>query len=260
MIHTRVLWSFLKENPKVINIVVPMAGAGSRFSSAGYKEPKPFIEIFGKPMIQWVIENLTTNFEHQFIFICQEKHVFEFHFDTILKEICPNSHVVCINGLTQGAAETVLYASEMIDNRDPLVIANSDQYIEYKLEDFYESVATGDSDGSILTMTSSSPKWSYVKYGEDLQVIEVREKEVISDEATVGIYGFSRGEDFVRSARRMIEKDLRVNGEFYVAPVYNELIQEGHRIKFENIGSDANQMNGLGTPEDLELFIQKARK
>jgi hypothetical protein len=87
----------------------------------------------------------------------------------------------------------------------------------------------------------------------------VREKEVISQEATVGIYGFSRGEDYVRSARRMIEKDLRVNGEFYVAPVYNELIQEGHRIEFQNIGSDKHQMNGLGTPEDLEIFIQKAK-
>ena len=211
-------------------------------------------------MIQWVVENLATNFEHQFVFICQEKHVIEFQFDKFLKKICPNSHVVPINGLTQGAAETVLFASKMIDNRDPLVIANSDQYIEYKLEDFYESVVSEDNDGSILTMTSSSPKWSYIKYGEDLQVIEVREKEVISQEATVGIYGFSRGEDYVRSARRMIEKDLRVNGEFYVAPVYNELIQEGRRIEFRNIGSDKNQMNGLGTPEDLEIFIQKAKK
>jgi NDP-sugar pyrophosphorylase family protein len=244
----------------MINIVVPMAGAGSRFSSAGYKEPKPFIRIFGKPMIQWVIENLATNFEHQFIFICQEKHVIEFHFDEILKQICPNSHVVSINGITQGAAETVLFASKMIDNRNPLVIANSDQYIEYKLEDFYESVVNEDNDGSILTMTSSSPKWSYIKYGEDLQVIEVREKEVISQEATVGIYGFSRGEDYVRSARTMIQKDLRVNGEFYVAPVYNELIQEGHKIKFKNIGSDKFQMNGLGTPEDLEIFKRKAMK
>jgi NDP-sugar pyrophosphorylase family protein len=244
----------------MINIVVPMAGAGSRFALAGYKEPKPFIKIFGKPMIQWVIENLATNFEHQFIFICQEEHVVEFHFETMLKEICPNSCVVAINGLTQGAAETVLLASKMIDNHDPLVIANSDQYIEYNLEDFYESVASEDNDGSILTMTSSSPKWSYVKYGQNLYVTEVREKEVISQEATVGIYGFSRGTDFVKSARRMMEKDLRVNGEFYVAPVYNELIQEGRKIKFKNIGSDKDQMNGLGTPEDLEVFIQKARE
>jgi NDP-sugar pyrophosphorylase family protein len=244
----------------MINIVVPMAGAGSRFSSAGYKQPKPFIEIFGKPMIQWVIENLETKRDHRFIFICQEKHVSEYQFDIILKQICPNSLVVPINIWTQGAAETVLFASKMIDNDNPLVIANSDQYIEYNLEGFYESVSTGNANGSILTMNSSSPKWSYISYDEDSQVIEVREKEVISDEATVGIYGFRRGEDFVRCARRMIEKDLRVNGEFYVAPVYNELIQEGCKIRFENIGSDAKQMNGLGTPEDLQLFIQKMLK
>lgn len=234
-----------------------MAGAGSRFALAGYREPKPFIDIFGKPMIQWVVENLTTMFEHQFIFICQQKHLVEYHFDTILSQICPNSQVVPIDGLTQGAAETVLFASHLIDNEEPLVIANSDQYIEYKLDNFFQMLKTKSKDGSILTMTSNDAKWSYIKYDNDSKVTEVREKEVISNEATVGIYGFAKGSDFVKGAREMIHNDLRVNGEFYVAPVYNELIKQGSNISFESIGSDKEQMNGLGTPEDLLLFLRK---
>ena len=234
-----------------------MAGAGSRFALAGYREPKPFINIFGKPMIQWVIENLTTKFEHQFIFICQQKHLVEYHFDTILRQICPNSQVVPIDGLTQGAAETVLFASHLINNEEPLVIANSDQYIEYKLDNFFQELKTKSKDGSILTMTSNDAKWSYIKYDINRMVTEVREKEVISNEATVGIYGFANGSDFVKGAREMIHNELRVNGEFYVAPVYNELIKQGSNISFESIGSDKEQMNGLGTPEDLLLFLRK---
>jgi NDP-sugar pyrophosphorylase family protein len=242
----------------MINIVVPMAGAGSRFSVAGFKDPKPFIDVMGKPMIQWVIENLFTEIEHRFIFICQSKHQHEYGFETRLRSILSNFEIIAIDGLTQGAAETVLFASKLIDNDDPLVIANSDQYVEYNLRGFLHSIKDENADGSILTMTSSSPKWSYIKFNELFHVTEVREKEVISSEATVGIYAFARGKDFVNAANLMIEKELRVNGEFYVAPVYNELIQQGKIINFQNIGSDTNQMNGLGTPEDLELFIQKS--
>jgi len=234
-----------------------MAGAGSRFSSAGYSNPKPFIDVLGKPMIQWVIENLTTDEEHQFIFICQKEHQEKFLFDKALKELSPGSVIIGIDRLTQGAAETVLFAAHLIDNDYPLVIANSDQYVEYKLNTFFERLNSNGNDGSILTMTSDDAKWSYIKYGENRLVTEVREKEVISDEATVGIYGFARGTDFVKAAQKMIKNDSRVNGEFYVAPVYNELIREGSSISFENIGSDKEQMNGLGTPEDLLLFLRK---
>jgi dTDP-glucose pyrophosphorylase len=234
-----------------------MAGAGSRFASAGYPNPKPFIDVLGKPMIQWVIENLTTDEQHQFIFICQKEHQEKFLFDNALKELSPGSIIIGIDGLTQGAAETVLFAAHLIDNDYPLVIANSDQYVEYKLNTFFESLNSNGNHGSILTMTSDDAKWSYIKYGENRLVTEVREKEVISDEATVGIYGFAKGADFVKAARKMIKSDSRVNGEFYVAPVYNELIEEGSSISFENIGTDKEQMNGLGTPEDLLLFLRK---
>lgn len=241
----------------MINLVVPMAGAGSRFSVAGYANPKPFIEVMGKPMIQWVIENLAPKVEHRFIFICQKAHQEKFSFEKTLQQLRPGSIVLGIDGLTQGAAETVLFATDLIDNDIPLVIANSDQFIEYNMDNFFRSLDAKNAEGRILTMTSRETKWSYIKYNKNLKVTEVREKEVISDEATVGIYGFAKGSDFVRGALKMIKSDSRVNGEFYVAPVYNELIKEGHNISFENIGTDKEQMNGLGTPEDLLLFLRK---
>ena len=234
-----------------------MAGAGSRFASAGYTNPKPFIDVLGKPMIQWVIENLATELQHRYIFICQKLHQEKFSFEKILQKLSPGSVVLGIDGLTQGAAETVLFATDLIDNKDPLVIANSDQFIEYKMDNFYQRLTARNAEGIILTMSSNDAKWSYIKYDKNLKVTEVREKEVISDEATVGIYGFAKGSDFVRGAQKMIQSDSRVNGEFYVAPVYNELIKEGHNISFENIGTDKEQMNGLGTPEDLLLFLRK---
>ena len=244
----------------MINVVVPMAGAGTRFAKAGYKEPKPFIDVLGKPMIQWVIENLSTTFDHRFIFICQKEHRGGYGFEELLEKICPDFQIITVDGLTQGAAETVLLASKFIDNGNPLIIANSDQYIDDSLEGFIGSILGSTDDGAILTMTSQDPKWSYLRYDSNFLVTEVREKEVISEEATVGIYAFSKGEDFVIGAREMIKRDYRVNGEFYVAPVFNELIRLGGRITFTNIGPDGFRMNGLGTPEDLSRFVEKMKE
>lgn len=237
-----------------------MAGAGSRFVQAGFIDPKPLIDVFGKPMIQWVIENLKPRIEHQFIFICLKEHNRIYNLQKKLTKLAPQSKIIEIDGLSQGAAETVLFATEFIDNQEPLIIANSDQFIEFNMDEFILNFKVKYMDGLILTMTANSPKWSYIKYNEAREVTEVREKEVISNEATVGVYAFSQGQDFVRAAHKMINKKMKVNGEFYVAPVYNELIAEGKKILFENIGLDSEQMNGLGTPEDLTQFLVKMEK
>ena len=244
----------------MINVVIPMAGAGTRFAQAGFGRPKPLIDVLGKPMIQWVIENLELKQEHRFLFICQKDHQEMYSLDSQLKSLKPNSTIIGINGLTQGAASTVLMAADIINNKEPLVIANSDQYVEFSFNNFMNSFQESGMDGSILSMTSDDPKWSYIRFNQEKLVVEVREKEVISNEATVGIYAFRHGKDFVDAAKSMIRENLKVNGEFYVAPVYNQLISQGKRIIFENIGTDSKQMNGLGTPEDLSLFIRKITK
>lgn len=234
----------------MLNIVVPMAGRGSRFAQAGYKNPKPLIDIFGHPMIEYVVKNITPKCEHRFIFICQEEHLKQFNLEAELKRMAPNCEVVTVDHITEGAACTVLLAEKLIDNDDPMMIANSDQYVDTDINAYID--AMGGEDGLIMTMPADDPKWSFIKFDEQGLVTMVREKEVISNEATVGIYNYKRGADFVKYAHQMIDKNIRVNNEFYVAPVYNEMIGDGKRIVYHNVGSN---MHGLGVPEDLNRFM-----
>ncbi|MDR1216091.1 MAG: glycosyltransferase family 2 protein [Treponema sp.] len=241
----------------MLNIVIPMAGRGSRFANVGYTLPKPLIPVHGKPIIEVVINNLRPKQEHKFIFICLAEHIEKYSLREKLNEIAPNCAIVPVSQVTEGAACTVLLADDYINNQDTLMIANSDQYVDIDINDYLER--QGKNDGLIMTMTADDKKWSFIRYDANGFVTEVREKEVISREATVGIYNFARGADFVHGAREMIAKNIRVNGEFYVAPVYNINIEQGAKIAYSNVGTIGNGMYGLGTPEDLELFLQYIR-
>jgi dTDP-glucose pyrophosphorylase len=238
-----------------LNIVIPMAGAGSRFTAAGYLDPKPLIPVHGIPMIRWVIENLKPQMPHRFIFICQQSHIESYDLTSKLCTWAPGCEIIGLNGLTEGAACTVLSARHLINNDDPLMIANSDQYIDVSINDYLLQMQIYRLGGLIMTMTANDPKWSFVGLNNQGLVNTVVEKQVISDEATVGIYNFNRGADFVFAADSMIAKGLRVNNEFYVAPVYNQLIEDGAKIGIYNVGADAAGMYGLGTPADLQLFL-----
>ena len=236
----------------MLNIVVPMAGRGSRFAEAGYVNPKPLIEIYGHPMIEYVTKNITPKCEHRFIYVCQEDHLKKYGLDDALKKMSPGCEIVTIDHITEGAACTVLLAERFINNKDSLMIANSDQYIAIDINLYIDAIKTND--GLIMTMPADDPKWSFIKYDENGYVQMVREKEVISNEATVGIYNYKCGADFVQYAHQMIEKNIRVNNEFYVAPVYNEMIEAGKKIGYYNIGK---KMYGLGVPDDLQYFMEQ---
>jgi dTDP-glucose pyrophosphorylase len=239
----------------MLNIAIPMAGAGSRFAKNGYKEPKPLIPVHGVPMIKLVVDNLRPTGDHRFIFICQNAHIATYGLKEKLRSWAPDTIMIGIDGVTEGAACTVLTAKKYIDNDEPLMIANSDQYVDIDINDYLALMAQRDLDGMIMTMGANDPKWSFVGLDEAGAVTRVVEKEVISNEATVGIYNFARGRDFVSAAESMIAADERVNGEFYVAPVYNRQIQFGGKIGIYNVGKDRNGMYGLGTPADLEDFL-----
>lgn len=238
----------------MLNIVVPMAGAGSRFVTAGYSDPKPLIPIHGVPMIRLVIENLRPRERHRFIFVCQQAHLQKYDLAEKLKQWAPGSALIPLQQLTEGAACTVLCAKSMIDDDVELMIANSDQYIDVNMSKYLNTMRERNLDGQIMTMTATDPKWSFIGISDQDHVSVVVEKVVISDEATTGIYNFRRGRDFVRAAESMIREGLRVNGEFYVAPVYNQLIREGRQIGYFNVDSEGNGMYGLGTPADLDRF------
>ena len=238
-----------------INICIPMAGLGKRFREAGYTDPKPLIPINGVPMIRWVIDNLKPKIDHRFIFVCQQSHIETYHLTEKLSLWAPGCEVIGIEGVTDGAACTVLAARDLIDNEFPLMIANSDQYIDVSIDSYISEASSKHLDGMIMTMKANDPKWSFVVLDENNFVSIVVEKQVISDEATVGIYNFSKGSDFVSAADEMINKNLRVNNEFYVAPSYNELLGRGAKIGTYNIGKQSAGMHGLGTPEDLDCFL-----
>jgi NDP-sugar pyrophosphorylase family protein len=240
-----------------LNIVIPMAGLGKRFLDAGYTVPKPLIPVHGKPMIQIVVENLTPKRSHRFIFICQNEHIKSYGLVALLGNLTPNPEIIGIDGLTDGQISTVLKAREFINNNQPLMTANADQYIDVAIDDYLDCMDNHSYDGMIMTMISDHPKWSYAKTNTDGFVIETAEKRVISNQATVGIFNFRHGADLIASADAMIADDARVNGEFYTCPCYNYLLAaKPVKIGIYNIGSEYDGMYGLGTPSDLDFFLK----
>lgn len=240
-----------KWQDKNLNVLIPMAGAGSRFEKAGYTFPKPLIEVNGEPMIQVVVNNLNMDSNH--IFIAQKTHKEKYNLDSMLSLISPGCNIVEVDGLTEGAACTTLLAKDLINNDNPLIIANSDQFVEWNTSEFMYKMQEQDADAGILTFESTHPKWSFAKINESGDVIEVAEKNPISNIATVGIYYWKRGSDYVQYAEQMIERNIRHNNEFYVCPVFNQAIEAGLRVKT----FDIKKMWGLGTPEDLKTFLEK---
>ena len=232
-----------------LNVLIPMAGLGSRFKDAGYVFPKPLVEVDGKPMIQAVVESLGVN--AQYTYIVQKEHYEKYNLSYLLNLITPNCNIVQVDGVTEGAAVTCLLATEYIDNDSPLIMANSDQIVEWNSRQFVYDLMTKNADGGIATFKSTHPKWSYAKIDQAGLVTEVAEKKPISDIATVGIYYWKHGSDFVKYAKQMIEKNIRTNNEFYVCPVFNEAIADKKRI----FTSDIKKMWGVGTPEDLNYYL-----
>lgn len=237
-----------------------MAGEGSRFANVGYVKPKPLIPIEGKTMIKYVIENLDTEvFEPHYIFVIRQAHEDKYNISTELKKQAKNVSVAFVDKLTEGPACTCLIAKDLINSDTPLMIANSDQFIEWNQTDFFKTVTstTKPVDGGIVTFfipkEKNDIKWSYAQTDSNGYVTDCQEKKVISEQATVGMYYFSKGKDFVKYSEEMIAKDIRVNNEFYVCPVYNQGIADGQKY----VCHDCTKMWGLGVPDDVKTFMNK---
>jgi dTDP-glucose pyrophosphorylase len=256
-----------KKESFTLHVVIPMAGDAPHFQKAGFQEPKPFIPIGGKKMITWVIENMIPKempkgcHELKFHLIIRKSHLKEHSIENIFQDVYPNVSYTfhIIDGLTEGAACTVLLTEKEIDNEDPLIIVNSDQYLEWNPDEFYNCLLNSQHDGVVLTFyqpNKSDERWSFVKINDNYFVSEVQEKKWISPYAAVGLYGWKKGSDFVECAKQMIAKDIRVRNEFYLCPVYNELILNGGSIYMLL----CDQMWSLGLPDDLEKFSREFLK
>lgn len=245
--------SLLDYDEKKINIIIPMAGAGSRFTAAWYEKPKPLIDVKWKTMLEWAVSSfdfLQSAYDLQYIFVVLNEHVRDYQIDTFLEKKYPWCLVVGIDEVTRWQAETVLKAKEYINNFDKLIVYNSDSYSDYNLDDF--PIWDKNIDGLIPCFEADGEKYSFAKWDEYWYVDEVAEKVVISNHASNGLYYFRLWKDFVYFAERMIEKNNLSGGEFYVAPLYNDMITAGKRIKIT--GVKENWI--LGTPEELEYFLE----
>lgn len=225
-------------------LIMPMAGDGTRFKTEGYTKAKPIIDVKGKPMFVRAVETIGLDFD-DFIFIVQKDH----NIKNDIKEHYPDSTVIEIDQRTEGAACTVLLADPYIDDEDSIFVANCDQVIEWDTNRFNE---LKDNDGIILTFDcpEKDPKWSFARLEND-NIVEVAEKNPISTHATTGHYYWNNWGTFKKSAYTMIDKNIRVNGEFYLCPVFNQTIEDGGIIK----KIDMDYMHGLGTPEDLRAWL-----
>ena len=229
-------------------IVIPMAGAGSRFAQAGYTFPKPLIDVGGKPMIQAVVDNLGIN--GNYVFIVLDSHRRRYNLDAMLNLIAPDCRVVAIRDVTDGAARTVSLAADHVDDlTKPVLVANSDQLVAWDPARF--AWTTERYDGLIATHTATHPKWSFVEMSQD-RVVRVEEKNPISSTATCGIYWWRSFGLLLGTIQEMIANNDRVNGEFYLAPTYNYAIADGARVGTYQV----DEMHGIGTPEDLEAYLR----
>jgi dTDP-glucose pyrophosphorylase len=225
-----------------------MAGAGKRFSDVGYTIPKPFIPVNGKPMIQSVVENLNIDGKH--IFIINKQHSVGDSLKIFLKSLKQDCIIIEVDSLTQGPACTTLLAEEYIDD-SPLIVVNCDQMIhDFDVNELIEFSEKNNCDGVLGAFISSSKKNSYMKLDPQGEVIEVKEKIVISNIATNGLHFWKNGKDFVSSSKKMIEANELYNGEFYIAPSFNYLINDGKKILpfFYNLHWP------IGVPDDLNKY------
>jgi len=238
----------------MLQIVIPMGGRATRFQERGYTFPKPLIEIGNRSMIELVVRNLNAPSDSQFTFICRKEFLTEFYLGDMLRLVVPDCRIMPLERETAGALCSVLLAIDEIDPEGELLIANADQFFTTSLAPFYEACRKPGVDGCILTFTATHPRWSFAKTDATGRVTSVAEKRPISKQATAGLYYFRRAADFLAGSERMIVKGLTTGGQFFVCPVYNELILDGKTITTHHLPDGS--MHSLGTPEDLELFLQ----
>jgi dTDP-glucose pyrophosphorylase len=237
--------------------VIPAAGNGTRFRLAGFNDPKPRIRVLGIPMIVWPISNLPLSEGDSLIIVTKSEDNLPVHLAPWLERVPCTHSFLTIDKLSDGPASTVAAAFEMIDPNQPLVVLNSDQYISGSLTEFFTELNDGElkERGVILTMKASGAKWSYVRRDSNRRITEVVEKREVSNEATVGVYGWTRAHLAMTSYNQMLKANFRVNNEFYVAPTYNYLLSMQIDVVTVEVGEIERSVHGLGTPQDLQTFL-----
>lgn len=229
-----------------MNIVITMAGAGSRFAKAGYTLPKPLIPIFGTPMYRYSVNSLPLSLAAKLIFVIQRGEFSELIKKDIRENYSSyNYEIVELEALTRGQAETLFLARGALRHNIPTLIHNSDSAVDFKSAELEELLKLND--GALVTFESNSPNYSYARINSAGEVQEVREKKVISKYASTGTYYFKSTVNLISLLEEMLENNERESGEFYIAPLYNKLIDEGKKV---GVLESRNYLC-YGTPDEL---------
>ncbi|MRX09504.1 NTP transferase domain-containing protein [Pseudoduganella sp. FT25W] len=238
----------------MLNILLPMSVPSSFFETPEYPFPKPLVEIFGKPMIQHVLENLASiKEEKRFIFVLSEEDCTRFHLDSTLRLLAgPSSIFIRLRQPTRGAACSALLAIEHIGNDEPLLIVNGDQIFDVDLNDYLAELNAMQADAGCITFNSVHPRWSYVLIENESDVVETAEKRPISRHAIAGFYYFKHGSDFVRAAQHSIRKEASIDGVFYIAPVLNEMVLLNRRVKALAVANES--YHTFYSPKKIEEY------
>jgi dTDP-glucose pyrophosphorylase len=236
-----------------MNIVIPMAGLGSRFSKEGFKNIKPLIPLNGKTFIEWSIDSVDfKNIETQFIFVILEEHTA--CLSSNLKKIKPDCIVLTVPKLTRGAVETALAAEKYINNDDPLIITNSDQIFEWNKDKYIKYLKDSNTDADVVVVNANTDKFSYIELDRNNFGARLTEKEVISDNALVGIHYWRKGKYFVESGKELIKKDIRAKNEFYISLSYNLLIENNIKVTCYRLDENEKYLS-IGTPEQVFDYL-----
>jgi NDP-sugar pyrophosphorylase family protein len=238
----------------MLQVIIPLGGKAARFAERGHTFPKPLFEIVNRSMIEVVLENLAPPPTVQYTFICRKEHLSQFYLGDMLRLLAPGCRVISLENETAGALCSVLLAVDQLQLDGEIMVANGDQFIGTSLNPFYAACRQPGIDGCILTFTATHPRWSFAKTDAAGKVVAVAEKRPISKQATAGLYYFRRAGDLIEASERMILKGLTTSGQFFVCPVYNEMILAGKNIRTHHLPEGA--MHSLGTPEDLDVFMK----
>jgi NDP-sugar pyrophosphorylase family protein len=241
-----------------MKIIIPMAGIGSRFMTAGYTDPKPLIEVNGKMIIEYILDMF--NEQDELVFICNQKHLEETNIENVLKRLAPRSTIVSMPMHKLGPVYTVQKVYDLIEDDEEVIVSYCDNPYIWNREEFEAHVRHNNLDGCVLSHTGFHPhtlnntKMAFMK-DQDGIVTEIKEKECYTDNpmnehASTGTYYFKKGSYIKKYFDLTMEKNINYNGEYYVTLVYNLLIQDGLKVGYY----DTPFATVMGTPEEVENF------
>lgn len=240
---------------RYLQILMPMAGAGSRFANAGYSTPKPLIEVDGHAMFMKALSSLDNiSAPRKYIFVIRQEHVDKQNLDNLIRSVLPEAEVVILPEVTRGAAETALSAKNRLDPNSPLIVMDCDLW--FKSQSYADMVSSclenaSDLGGGLLTFEADNPRYSYAKVDDKDLVLRTAEKKVISNHAITGAYFFANAKIFTDSAEKLMHLPINEDmPEYYMSLLYNILLDEGKKIQATYVDEFAS----FGTPEELQTY------